>query len=163
MVDVALKVYHRDDAVIAARREVIVDACLRVAHEAVAFAEDEVVTDAERVGVHAEHRAGLDRGLAVTDLRRRAVDDVRDAAETRCCAGPARLRPRRVVEEERVEELLREESRRAARAVERLQHLGEPAERFDLGGRPVLREQHAATVERIERSRVKAVEQFGKG
>ncbi len=39
--------------------------CLHVAHEAVALAEDEVVADAQRVGVHAQHRPGLLRGLAV--------------------------------------------------------------------------------------------------
>ena len=89
MVDVALQVDDRHDAVVARGGEVVVDPVLGIAHEAVAFAEDEVVADAERVRIHAQHRAGLDRGLAVADLGRGAVDDDRLPAETRRGAGPA--------------------------------------------------------------------------
>jgi len=51
--DVALQVHHRHDAVVARRREVVVDPLLRVAHEGVPLPEEQVGADAERVRVHA--------------------------------------------------------------------------------------------------------------
>ena len=43
VVDVALKVHDRNDAIVSRRGEILVDPLLRVAHEAIALAEDQIV------------------------------------------------------------------------------------------------------------------------
>ncbi len=121
-----------------------------LAHEAVALAEDEVVADAERVRVHAEHRACLLGRLAVRDLRRGAVDDHRMRAEPRRGARPARLGARRVVEEEAVVQLALQQGRWDAAPIEQLQRLGHAAERIELLAPPFVGQQHAAAVQRVE-------------
>ena len=106
------------------------------------------MADAERVRVHAEHRAGLLRGLAVRDLGRGAVHDHRLHAEPRGGARPGRLRARRVVEEERVGELVREEGRAPVPARSRASSRAASASSASSSGaRPVLREQERAAVE----------------
>ena len=107
MVDVALEVDDGNLPPVACRREVGIDPLLHVAHERVSLAEDQVVPHAERVRVHAEHGAGLGRGLAVRDLGGRAVHDDRVHAQPGCGARPGRFRTRGIVEEERVGELVR--------------------------------------------------------
>ena len=119
MIDVALQVHDRHAPRVVRRGEIVVDPGLHRAQEALALAEDQVVTDAERVRVHAEHRAGLLGGLAVLDLRRSAVHDHRAHAEPRGRSRPRRLGARRIVEEERVRELVGEERSGPLRAIGR--------------------------------------------
>ncbi len=95
----------------------------------------------------------------MADLGGRAVHDHRRPAEARRGARPGRLGARGVVEEERPEQLLREQRRDLAHGVQLLERLGQRAQRLDLGRAPVLGEQHAAPVEGVERRGVEA----GKG
>ena len=113
---------------VARGREVGVDPLLHVAHERVSLAEDQVVPHAERVRVHPEHGAGLGRGLAVRDLRGRAVHDDRVHAQPGRGARPRGLGPRGVVEKERVGELVGQERRLLPGAVQRGEALGDGEE-----------------------------------
>ena len=159
VVDIALQVHDRDLARVLRGRQVVVDAGLDRAHERVAGAQDQVVADPERVRVHAEHRSRLFCGLAVLDLRRAAVHDHGAHAEARGGAGPRRLGPRRVVEEQRVGEFVRQQRGRAPRAVGGLEARRDGQQRVDLGRGPVAREHQAAAVERREAGGV----EFGQG
>ena len=103
----------------------------------------------ERVRVHPEHRAGLGGGLAVRDLRGRAVHDDGMHAEPRRGARPRGLRPRGVVEEQRVGELVREERRLLSRAVQRGEALGDGEEGGELLRRGVVGQKEAPAAEAL--------------
>ena len=150
VIDVALQVDHRHHPRIVAGHQVVGDAAQHVAHEAVALAEDQVVAHPQRVGVHAQHRAGLLGGLSVRHLRGRPVDDDRLHAQPGRGAGPGRFRARGVVEEHRIGELVGQEGGGGPCPVEGFQAGRHGQQCVEIGSRPVVRGQQAAAAQRID-------------
>ena len=103
----------------------------------------------ERVRVHSEHGAGLGRGLAVRDLRGRSVHDDGMHAQPSRGAGPGGFGARRVVEEHRVGELVREKRRLLSRAVQRGEALGDGEQGGELFRRGVVGQEEAPAAEAI--------------
>ena len=104
----------------------------------------------QRVGVHAQHGAGLLGGLPVRHLCGRAVDDHRMHAETRCRTCPRRLGARRVVEEHRVRQLAGQYVDAGPGTIELLEPSRDGEEGVELGRRPVVGGQQAATMQRAQ-------------